>query len=286
MRIAGNTLGNVGRASISNAILRNNKPNLMGTGKTEKQEHKDKAVISPMGKGVNLINDLMKKKQEIIDSKNEYIKVSTENKVGFDVMKDRIKMFDEQLKEVEKQLVEAFKQNVDLEDSLKAEKVKTGESDAEKIKQVLKEKGFQPINSGSFEGIVSTATKLELATKQRGVKQRAEVKLSNAERSEFTPPEELVKLEEAVDRSTRMLASTTIEANNSALDSAKNSDGVTSPIESIKDGTRSSADAEMPEGSFRDAPYVPLRSEPRTKASVDDGKAKTRKVPAEELEDN
>lgn len=284
MRIAGNVLGNVARPNFNNAVVRNNKPDIMGTGKAEKQERKDKAIFSPMGKATSLIEDLMKKKQDIIESKNEYVKDSIEKGLDFNQMKGRLKMYEEQLKDVEKELLEAAKQTVEEEDSTKTEKAKTGEEDAEKIQQFLKERGFQPVNKSSFEGIVNTATKMELATKQRGVKQRADVKLATASRSEFTTPEELAKLQEGADRSGKIMAMATKEANKTALAATKNGDGLTSPIEATKDSSRPTASAKR-EGSeqmLRDAPYVQLGAKELEARPVDDGQPKAKRVSVEE----
>lgn len=97
----------------------------------EQQEQKDTVSISPLGKANNLIESLMKQKQNIIKRKNELIGTVIEKGRSMDNIKSQLECFEEQLKNIDEQITQAmaeqFKQQNESKIEIEYKKPKTEE---------------------------------------------------------------------------------------------------------------------------------------------------------------
>lgn len=74
----------------------------------EEQEGKDTVFISPLGKINNLIEVLMKQKQNINEMKNELIGRTLEKGEDIDSIKSQLECFEEQIKNIEEQIAQTM----------------------------------------------------------------------------------------------------------------------------------------------------------------------------------
>ncbi|GFI44469.1 hypothetical protein IMSAGC018_02150 [Lachnospiraceae bacterium] len=81
-----------------------------GVSRTEssEEERRDIFTLSPKGKAMNLINNLMKQKMEITDRKNSLIASTLEKGSSMETIKSQLEAYDEQLENIDVQITEAM----------------------------------------------------------------------------------------------------------------------------------------------------------------------------------
>ena len=84
-----------------------NKAGVSGTESSE-EERRDIFTLSPKGKAMNLINNLMKQKMEITDRKNSLIASTLEKGSSMETIKSQLEAYDEQLENIDVQITEAM----------------------------------------------------------------------------------------------------------------------------------------------------------------------------------
>ena len=77
-----------------------------------KENKNDKLFISSQGKLVNMIEELNKQKENIIKKKNEVINNNIENNGNKDIIKAQISLYEEQIKNIDKQISELYSQQL------------------------------------------------------------------------------------------------------------------------------------------------------------------------------
>lgn len=129
-----------------------------------KQERRDKATLSPMGKATSMLERLMKQKQQITETKNELIGKTLENGGDIKDIKTQLEAFEEQLKSIEEQinatLAESLTKEEDEEKKTlieEKEPITKEEADAKKLENVA----VQASNVQQSEELFSMKNKME-----------------------------------------------------------------------------------------------------------------------------
>lgn len=126
------------------------------------EKRRDIVSISPKGKAMNLIENLMKQKQNITDQKNKLISSTLDNGGNLDSIKSQLKTYEEQLKNIDEQISQAMAKDAEKQ----AEKLETKKDDKPKTEEeVMNDRLSNIVNISSdveHAEIISTAkSKLE-----------------------------------------------------------------------------------------------------------------------------
>ncbi len=96
-----NNILNIG--SINRSIQHQTNP-------ISKKANQDRISISPQGKMMQMIDQLNKQKESIIQHKNEFINQSTENGIDAEMIKAMTDVYEQQIKDIDKQISDLYAQ--------------------------------------------------------------------------------------------------------------------------------------------------------------------------------
>lgn len=113
------------------------------TQKSEEQEKKDLLSISPLGKANQMIESLMKLKQNVIEKKNDLICKTLENGESLESIKSELECFEEQLKNIATQVTQIMAEST----TKQTEKQAGSKTSEEEKKDELSAQPLDPILS-------------------------------------------------------------------------------------------------------------------------------------------
>ncbi|WP_027400256.1 hypothetical protein [Anaerovorax odorimutans] len=143
--------------SINNRLTQSDNSLIKGI----KQERKDTSSISSRGKAFNLIESLMKQKQNIIKSKNDLMGRTLENGGSIESIKTQLESYDEQLKNIDEQIAKSITEETDKQEKSNMDNTndKKSEDDLEneKLNNIVSLKN----NLSHVNAVSSAKTKME-----------------------------------------------------------------------------------------------------------------------------
>ena len=134
-----------------------------GKGSHMIQMQRDRVTISSQGKTFNLIDSLNKQKANILERRDQFIEQARKQGQSDDMMKSQLEQFDEQIKDIDKQIQEATLKKMTEASEKSAAKIK---SNKPKTKQDIQNDILANITAASttldrVETISSEKTKLD-----------------------------------------------------------------------------------------------------------------------------
>lgn len=112
-----------------------NKAGVSGTESSE-EERRDIFTLSPKGKAMNLINNLMKQKMEITDRKNALMASVKEKGGSMESIKTQLEAYDEQLQNIDIQISEAMSRELEKQ----KEEKQSGDEEPKTREELLNER--------------------------------------------------------------------------------------------------------------------------------------------------
>ncbi len=164
-----NTLGSFGNLNIKSVSQADELKELKN--ELENQEGiQDTLSISPQGQAMSNVNNLMKQKLELTESKNELISNALENGEDMSLIEDKIKSYDEKIANIDAQIASSMTK--DMETTFEKQKKAAEEAAAEAEKNIPKTE--EEVNQQKLNNMFSFASDLDQIELSQSIKSNAE----------------------------------------------------------------------------------------------------------------
>lgn len=128
-----------------------------------KNENRDVVSISPKGKAMSLLENLMKQKMEITDQKNSLIGSTLEKGDSLDSIKSQLELYENQLKSIDEQMANVMKEDVEKQ----TEKIKEKNDNKEKTEKEVENERLKAVSNLSTD-LKKTKTLASIKSKVDG----------------------------------------------------------------------------------------------------------------------